>query len=177
MVSEAHADRRCMDHLAKEGRVVSSSAEETRSLGRQLAGLLKCGDVVGFLGDLGAGKTCLIQGLCEELQVRDVVNSPTFILINQYVGELGGKTIPIHHFDLYRLRGEAEFNDLGPEELFEARGLCFIEWADRVEGALPVPRWELRLSHRGDDCREITWREIPCSDAPAPPHLHGGGVT
>ena len=164
------------DHLRKEGCIVSGSADETRLLGRQLAALLKCGDVVGFLGDLGTGKTCLIQGMCEELQVRDVVNSPTFILINEYVGELGGETIPIHHFDLYRLSGEAEFNDLGPEELFEARGLCFIEWADRVEGALPVPRWELRLSHRGDDRREIAWKEIVNSDGPAAPHLHGGGV-
>ena len=160
-----------MEQLAREGSIVSSGADETRSFGCRLARLLKRGDVVAFIGDLGTGKTCLIQGICEELQVRDVVNSPTFILINHYAGELGGEVVPIHHFDVYRLSGEAEFDDLGPEEYFEAPGLCFIEWADRVAAALPVPRWELRLSHRGEDCREISWREIVFANALAEPHV------
>ena len=67
--------------------------------------------------------------------------------------------------------GKRNSTNLGPEEYFEAPGLCFIEWADRVAAALPVPRWELRLSHRGEDCREISWREIVFANALAEPHV------
>ena len=74
--------------------VVSHSAEETRSLGRRLAEHLVPGDLVAFRGNLGTGKTCMIQGVCEGLQVRDVVNSPTFIIINHYEGRLGSGTSP-----------------------------------------------------------------------------------
>ena len=145
-------------------RVITSSAAETQSLGAELAQLLKPGDVVGCIGDLGAGKTCLIQGICAALAVDDVVNSPTFVLINHYNGRWGGRPLPIHHLDLYRLRGLAEFGDLGPEELMEADALCLIEWADRVEQALPLPRWDVRLTYRSEDRREIAWQHLAAKD-------------
>jgi len=147
-----------------EGRMQSHSPAETQALGARLAQRLQRGDVVAFTGDLGTGKTCMIQGLCAALGVTDPVNSPTFVLINQYEGQLpagaaaADAAVTIHHFDLYRLSGAAELFDLGAEEIMGGDGLSLIEWADRGAGALPLPRWEVALAHAGDGRRDIRWQ-------------------
>ena len=95
----------------------TSSADETQSWGRDFASQLKRGDCIALIGELGSGKTCLTQGICEGLRVTDRVNSPTFILVNEYTGEHDdGKPLVVYHFDLYRLVGEEELADLGWEE-------------------------------------------------------------
>ena len=94
------------------------SAAQTHALGAALSRLLAPGDVVAFHGDLGSGKTCMIQGVCEALQVADYVTSPTFILINEYAGQCRGRDLPVYHFDLYRLGGADELEELGAEEYF-----------------------------------------------------------
>ena len=101
------------------------------------SGGLAPGDVVAFRGDLGSGKTCMIQGVCEALQVADYVTSPTFILINEYAGRYKGRDLPVYHFDLYRLRGADELEELGAEEYFYGQGVCLVEWAERADGSLP----------------------------------------
>ncbi|MFH1571644.1 MAG: tRNA (adenosine(37)-N6)-threonylcarbamoyltransferase complex ATPase subunit type 1 TsaE [Gemmatimonadota bacterium] len=153
--------------VAEEETCRTASPEETGAVGARLAQRLRRGDVVAFSGDLGAGKTCMIQGLCAALQVTDTVNSPTFVLINHYRGRLPGEAgrerdgeVTVYHFDLYRLSGAEELLDLGAEEIFAAGGLCLVEWAERGAAVLPLPRWEVQLEHRGERQRQITCRRL-----------------
>ena len=84
----------------------TTSPDETRAFGRELSARLRPGDCVGLIGELGSGKTCLAQGICEGLNVPDRVTSPTFILVNEYLGrDAGSRRVSIYHFDLYRLPG------------------------------------------------------------------------
>ncbi len=123
----------------------------TKAIGAALAARLEPGDVVGLTGDLGAGKTRLVQGAAAALGVEDPVVSPTFMLVREYEGR-----VPVHHVDAYRLSGAAELEDLGLDEVFPADAVVFVEWSDRVEGALPDNWLELILHTRDDDLREIT---------------------
>ncbi|MCC7263928.1 MAG: tRNA (adenosine(37)-N6)-threonylcarbamoyltransferase complex ATPase subunit type 1 TsaE [Candidatus Latescibacteria bacterium] len=143
---------------------LSHSPEETRALGEQLGRQLQPGEVVAFSGDLGAGKTCMIQGVCAGLGIADQVNSPTFILINEYVGRASGQEVAVYHFDLYRLRSERELEALGAEEYFYGQGICLIEWPERAHAALPPRRREVVLEHCGPQSRRIVCRTL------SPPH-------
>jgi tRNA threonylcarbamoyladenosine biosynthesis protein TsaE len=124
----------------------------TEALGRRLGRLLFPGAVVGLIGPLGAGKTQLVRAIAEGLEISDprVVSSPTFVLIQEYDARL-----PIYHFDVYRLQGEAEFEELGPAEYFQGRGVSLVEWADRVPGAMPAERLEARLEVVSETARRI----------------------
>ena len=123
----------------------------TEQLGRRLGELLFPGAVVALIGPLGAGKTQLVRAIAGGLRVPDggVVSSPTFVLIQEYEGRL-----PIYHFDAYRLKSEAEFDDLGSHEYLAGDGACLIEWADRVAGCLPREHLSIRLSVTGEQSRE-----------------------
>jgi len=125
----------------------------TERLGAALAEVLPGGTVVALVGTLGAGKTRLVQAVVAALGTpRDAVTSPTFVLVNEYPqGRL-----PVYHFDTYRLKDDAEFLDLGPDEYFEADGLSFVEWADRVADLLPADRLEITLQVTGDTARRAT---------------------
>ena len=163
--------------VREEGSQVTRTPQETRALGARLAARLGPGGMIAFRGDLGTGKTCMIQGVCAGLGVDDTVNSPTFILINEYLGHLAADRaaqddpalppnhdrsapVTIQHFDLYRLADAAELIDLGAEEIFSSDAICLVEWAERGEVLLPLPRWDVQLSHRGGDEREIIWRHL-----------------
>ena len=87
-----------------------------------------------FEGVMGAGKTTFIKAICEELGVRDVVNSPTFAIINEYTS---GEGSPIYHFDFYRIKSPQEAIDFGLNEYLYSKNLCFMEWAQEVEALLP----------------------------------------
>ena len=110
------------------------SPEETQAIGEQFGQTLKPGDVIALIGDLGAGKTCLTQGIARGVGIPtdQVVNSPSYTLINEYEGE-----IPIYHIDLYRLQHHDEIIELGLEEYLEGDGICIIEWAERMLEMLP----------------------------------------
>ena len=123
----------------------------TRAIGAALALQLEPGDVVGLSGDLGAGKTRLVQGAAAALGVEGPVVSPTFMLVREYDGR-----VPVHHVDAYRLSGAAELEDIGLDEVFPADAVVFVEWSARVEGALPDSWLELTLHTRDDEVREIT---------------------
>ena len=131
---------------------LSQSEADTDRIGTELAAELEPGAVVALIGPLGAGKTRLVQAIAAALGVpRDAVTSPTFVLVNEYrQGRL-----PIFHFDAYRLKDLDEFLELGPEEYFDANGLTFIEWADRVAEALPSERIEIRIKIHADDDRHL----------------------
>jgi len=126
------------------------SPEETERLGRAIAALMPRG-VVALRGDLASGKTCFVRGMAQHLGAPLAVHSPTFTLINEY-----GNERKLYHFDLYRLRGPYDVEDLGSTELFEADALCAVEWAERAEGLLPDTRVDISFQHAGDDRRRIT---------------------
>ena len=133
-------------------RLLSADEATTRAIGAAVAGLLDPGDVVGLAGDLGAGKTRLVQGAADALGADGPVLSPTFMLVREYDGDP-----PIHHVDAYRLSGPLELEDLGLEDVLSADAVVFVEWADRVAAALP----ELAGAgppHHDDDRREIEVR-------------------
>ncbi|NLB65096.1 MAG: tRNA (adenosine(37)-N6)-threonylcarbamoyltransferase complex ATPase subunit type 1 TsaE [Lentisphaerae bacterium] len=126
------------------------SVEETRALAGRLAAVLPDGAVVCLYGDLGAGKTCFVQGLARALGVRRPVGSPTFTLINEYRGERG-----LAHIDLYRLRGAADAFGLGVEEYLEHfDGVVAIEWAERLGELAPEGCWRVWLEGGGEDAAD-----------------------
>lgn len=122
----------------------------TEGFGRRLGSLLFPNAVIALIGPLGAGKTHLTRAIAEGLGIANssAVTSPTFTLIHEYPARL-----PIFHFDAYRLGGPDAFLDLGATEYYEAGGVCLIEWADRVEAALPEERLTIRLESIDENCR------------------------
>lgn len=125
---------------------------DTDALGRALASLAEPGLVIGLIGDLGAGKTRLARALAEALGVApEAIGSPTFVLIHEYAG-----TLPIYHFDAYRLAGPDDFDALGAAEYFGAGGLCLVEWADLVLDRLPADAWLVRLAATGPTSRSAS---------------------
>jgi tRNA threonylcarbamoyladenosine biosynthesis protein TsaE len=131
--------------------LLSSSEHDTKAIGAAVAGLLEPGDVVGLTGDLGAGKTRLVQGAVAALGAEDPVISPTFMLVREYDGD-----VAVNHVDAYRLSGPAELEDLGYDTVFDPDVVVFVEWADRVSRALPDSWVELRMETVADERRHIT---------------------
>ena len=131
---------------------ISKSPEETHALAHTLVAHLPVGTVLAFFGDLGAGKTCFIQGLAEALNIHQPVTSPTFTLVNEYSG-----TKKLYHIDLYRMGGPEELYSLGIEEYLEPDGITAIEWAERAEGELPAHTIALHFATLDNpDERKIT---------------------
>ena len=138
--------------------VVSRSPEDTQAIGERLGARLGAGAVVACTGELGAGKTCFLQGLARGLGVTGDVTSPTFVLVNQYRGRL-----PVYHLDAYRTGSLTELVDLGLEEMLHGDGVTVIEWADKLLPLLPARTIHVHLSGLGDEPREIRIQE-PVSD-------------
>ena len=114
----------------------------------------KMGDstVFAFRGEMGAGKTTFIKAVCEELGVEDVINSPTFAIVNEYRSRTGEL---IYHFDFYRINKLEEVFDFGYEDYFFSGALCFIEWPEKVEDLLPGDCINVYISEKEDRTREI----------------------
>lgn len=112
--------------------ITTHSADETQALGQRLAKRLLPGDVIAYFGDLGAGKTALTRGIAQGLGVTDLVTSPTYNIVNEY---LTGR-IPLFHFDMYRLGSSDELFDIGWEDYLARGGVCAVEWSENVEDAL-----------------------------------------
>jgi len=105
-----------------------------------------------FYGEMGTGKTTLIKEIVKQLGVKDVANSPTFALVNEYLSEKGET---IYHFDFYRIENEEEVFDIGIEEYLFNNNWCFIEWPEKVENLLPLESVEIYLSLNEDSTRTI----------------------
>ena len=111
--------------------------------------------VFAFHGERGAGKTTFIKALCEVLGVEDVINSPTFAIINEYRSDLTGELI--YHFDFYRINKIEEAYDFGYEDYFFSGSLCFIEWPEKVEELLPGDVVDVYIAENEDGTRSIKW--------------------
>ncbi|MBA7563279.1 tRNA (adenosine(37)-N6)-threonylcarbamoyltransferase complex ATPase subunit type 1 TsaE [Candidatus Atribacteria bacterium 1244-E10-H5-B2] len=137
--------------------IITKSPEETKNLGKEVSKLTKPGDLLAFYGELGAGKTCFIQGISQGLKVKDYVTSPSFTIINEYQGK-----IPIYHFDLFRLDNAEEILELGYKEYFYGEGLTVIEWAEKIEQLLPKEHLEIKIKFKDHHQRTISF--IPQGD-------------
>jgi tRNA threonylcarbamoyladenosine biosynthesis protein TsaE len=132
--------------------VTSRSPEETFLIGKIIGRNLIEKDIVALVGDLGAGKTCLAQGIARGLGVPDEyqITSPSFTLINEYQGRM-----MLYHFDLYRLSRASEMNDMGYEEYFFGEGVSVIEWADKITGILPHESLFVLINYTEENERNI----------------------
>jgi len=133
----------------------TGNAAETKALGEKIGKKLQGGEVIALTGELGAGKTCLTQGLALGLGVnpREYVTSPSFNLIKEYRGRL-----PLYHLDIFRLNGREELEELGYEEYFYGEGITVIEWAEKAEGLLPAAHLHIELSVLDKNGRQIRIR-------------------
>ncbi len=105
-----------------------------------------------FYGSMGAGKTTFIKAICEHLGVTDVINSPTFAIVNEYED---GEGSPIYHFDFYRINKEEEAYDFGYEDYFYSGNVCFIEWPEMVKNLIPENAIEVHISENEDGTRTV----------------------
>lgn len=138
---------------------ISNSPQETIELGRRIGSQLKGGEVIGVCGLLGSGKTHLIKGIATGAGAQDSkqVNSPTFVIVNEYTGRLD-----IYHIDAYRLNSIAEFEMLGFDEYCTPQSVVLIEWADKVESALQAIDYiRIELFHAGQTRRKIHVKNAP----------------
>lgn len=127
------------------------SPEETEALGESLAKHLPAGTVLAYRGDLGAGKTAFTRGLARGLGCRDLVTSPTYTIVNEY---LGGR-LPLFHFDMYRLQSSDDLWDIGWEDYLDRGGVCAVEWSENVEDAM-AGAIAVTIEKLGDTTRRIT---------------------
>ena len=126
--------------------------EQTQAVGRVLGEQAQAGDVYLLTGSLGAGKTCLTQGIAWGLGVTEYARSPTFVLMTRYQGRM-----VLHHMDLYRIGDPWEAWDLGLEEQLTGDGVCVVEWADRAPEIFPQDSLWIELNYGSSaDCREIS---------------------
>lgn len=134
---------------------ITHSAAQTSRLGRRLGALLRPYDLILLIGEFGSGKTQLAKGIVEGLGSDELVNSPSFVLVNEYRAGPEHGRMPIFHVDLYRLESPAELHGLGLEEISGAGGVALIEWAERAESLLPAERLSVYLSYLSDTKRAL----------------------
>ena len=130
---------------------MTNAPEETEALGEKLGKLLRPGTVLAYLGDLGAGKTAFTRGLARGLGCRETVTSPTYTIVNEY---LGGR-LPLFHFDMYRLASADDLWDIGWEDYLDRQGVCAVEWSENVPEAM-TGALTVRIEKLGDTVRRIT---------------------
>jgi tRNA threonylcarbamoyladenosine biosynthesis protein TsaE len=134
----------------------TTSPEETAAAGEALGRTLGAGTVVALTGELGAGKTCFVQGLVRALGVEVRATSPTFVLVNEYRGR-----VPVHHVDLYRIDGLRDVQDLGVPDLFDHDSVTLVEWAEKLGPLLPPDCIRVHIAGVGDEPRDITITQPP----------------
>ncbi|MBR6340961.1 MAG: tRNA (adenosine(37)-N6)-threonylcarbamoyltransferase complex ATPase subunit type 1 TsaE [Treponema sp.] len=128
----------------------TKSEEETIELGRKIGRLLKKGDIIAMQGTLAAGKTTITKGIAQALGITDTITSPTFCLISEYYGSM-----PLYHFDVYRLDGTEDFINLGADDMLYGDGVSIIEWSEKIMDELPSRTIVLRLTPQDDGSRLI----------------------
>ncbi|MFP6652098.1 MAG: tRNA (adenosine(37)-N6)-threonylcarbamoyltransferase complex ATPase subunit type 1 TsaE [Dehalococcoidia bacterium] len=134
-----------------ERSIRSYSPKDTHKIGRRIGTKAQSGDVLLLVGDLGAGKTTLTQGILWGLGGTEYARSPTFVLVNEYPARL-----TMYHMDLYRLNSIEEIEDLGLDEYLYGNDLCVVEWADKAPGYFPVNHAVIQLEVIDDQTRRVT---------------------
>ena len=130
---------------------ITNSPAETEKIGAALGQVIPAGSIIAYRGDLGAGKTAFTRGLAKGLGCGEMVTSPTYTIVNEY---LGGRC-PLFHFDMYRLRSSDDLFDIGWDDYLERGGVCAVEWSENVAEALEDPVI-VSMEKTGEDCRRIT---------------------
>ena len=129
----------------------TNSPAETEAIGAALGKRLSPGTVIAYRGGLGAGKTAFTRGLARGLGCREIVTSPTYTIVNEY---LGGR-MPLFHFDMYRLRSSDDLFDIGWEDYLDRGGICAVEWSENVADAMEDAIF-ITIEKLGEDSRQIT---------------------
>ena len=130
-----------------------NSLDNIREAAKQFIAAMEDNTVFAFYGKMGAGKTTFIKAICEELGVTDVINSPTFAIVNEYRSDETGELI--YHFDFYRIKKLDEVYDMGYEDYFYSGALCFIEWPELVEEVLPGDAIKVTIEEVEDGTRSV----------------------
>lgn len=125
--------------------------EETIELGKKIGAQLRPGDVIAMTGTLAAGKTTITKGIASAMGIEDCITSPTFCLISEYEG----KSMPLYHFDVYRLEGAEDFADLGADDMLYGDGVCIVEWSEKVKSELPSKTIWMTISPEENGERKI----------------------
>ncbi len=134
---------------------ITNSPEQTEEIGEKLAKNLKNGSVVAMYGDLGAGKTAFTRGMARGLGLKSRVNSPTFTIVNEYIGERN-----LFHFDMYRLGSSDELFDIGWEDYLNREGICVVEWSENVSDAFDGSEIEVNIEKLSENERKITIKGV-----------------
>ena len=129
---------------------ITNSPEQTEAVGAALGNILKPGTILAYRGDLGAGKTAFTRGLARGLGYHDPVTSPTYTIVNEY---LGGR-LPLFHFDMYRLASSDDLWDIGWEDYLERGGICAVEWSENVDDAMENAVY-ITIHKTGEETRRI----------------------
>lgn len=134
-------------------KIIIESLEKIDEAARQFIDNMGEAKVFALYGKMGAGKTTFIKAVCEELQVKDVITSPTFAIVNVY--DSGKLNQPIYHFDFYRIKKLEEVYDMGYEDYFYSGNLCFLEWPELIEDILPDDAVRVRIEVESDNSRTV----------------------
>ena len=129
---------------------ITNSPEQTEKVGAALGRILKPGTILAYRGDLGAGKTAFTRGLARGLGYTELVTSPTYTIVNEY---LGGR-LPLFHFDMYRLASSDDLWDIGWEDYLERGGICAVEWSENVDDAMENAVY-VTIHKTGEESRRI----------------------
>lgn len=135
-----------------------NSLDNIREAAKQFIAAMEDNTVFAFYGKMGVGKTTFIKAICEELGVTDVINSPTFAIVNEYRSDETGELI--YHFDFYRIKKLDEVYDMGYEDYFYSGALCFIEWPELVEEVLPGDAVKVTIEEVEDGTRSVRLESI-----------------
>ena len=138
--------------------IKNNSLDNISEAAKQFIAAMEDNTVFAFYGKMGAGKTTFIKAICEELGVTDVINSPTFAIVNEYRSDETGELI--YHFDFYRIKKLDEVYDMGYEDYFYSGALCFIEWPELVEEVLPGDAVKVTIEEVEDGTRSVRLESI-----------------
>ena len=136
---------------------ITNSPAETEAVGAALGKIIHPGTVIAYRGDLGAGKTAFTRGLARGLGCTEIVTSPTYTIVNEY---LGGR-MPLFHFDMYRLRSSDDLFDIGWDDYLDRGGVCAVEWSENVDDAMEDALY-VTIEKLGEDSRRITLEGGDC---------------
>ena len=133
--------------------IIIKDIDSIKESAKQFVDAMGDSTVFAFYGHMGAGKTTFIKAICEELGVKDVINSPTFAIVNEY---LDGKGEQIFHFDFYRIKKEQEVLDIGYEDYVYSGNVCFMEWPELIEDLLPEDVVKVTIEEQADGTRKVS---------------------